>query len=200
MTAPVAEVSLRNCSGSRPSDLLLADSAFAKNAHSLAPPSGDPGGHRSRSRRKLGRARAPDRRSRAANRSATRRPSLSRAVSALQARRGRRARANAGKAKSCRSISRPRAKGRLCITRRAPRGPVGAIAPFNFPLNLVAHKLSPALSVGASRVDAQARPPEPRHGARAAPPFSTSRIWFPVPSTWCTRSPKSANSSRATSA
>jgi acyl-CoA reductase-like NAD-dependent aldehyde dehydrogenase len=30
-----------------------------------------------------------------------------------------------------------------------PRGPVLAIAPFNFPLNLVAHKVAPALAVGA---------------------------------------------------
>ncbi len=41
------------------------------------------------------------------------------------------------------------AEGRLCITTFVPRGPVGAIAPFNFPLNLVAHKLSPAFAVGA---------------------------------------------------
>ncbi len=33
-----------------------------------------------------------------------------------------------------------------------PRGPVLAIAPFNFPLNLVAHKVAPALAVGASVV------------------------------------------------
>ena len=46
----------------------------------------------------------------------------------------------------------PRAEGRLCITTRVPRGPVAAIAPFNFPLNLVAHKLSPAFAVGASVV------------------------------------------------
>lgn len=46
----------------------------------------------------------------------------------------------------------PSGEGRLCVTRRVPRGPVGAIAPFNFPLNLVAHKLSPALAVGASVV------------------------------------------------
>ncbi len=46
----------------------------------------------------------------------------------------------------------PASEGRLCVTRRTPRGPVGAIAPFNFPLNLVAHKLSPALAVGASVV------------------------------------------------
>jgi len=40
----------------------------------------------------------------------------------------------------------------LCLYRRVPRGPVAAIAPFNFPLNLVAHKLAPALAVGASVV------------------------------------------------
>ncbi len=35
---------------------------------------------------------------------------------------------------------------------RVPSGPVIAIAPFNFPLNLVAHKVAPALAVGASVV------------------------------------------------
>ena len=40
-------------------------------------------------------------------------------------------------------------EGRLCLCRRVPRGPVAAISPFNFPLNLVAHKLAPALAVGA---------------------------------------------------
>ncbi len=39
--------------------------------------------------------------------------------------------------------------GRLAMVRRAPRGPVLAITPFNFPLNLVAHKVAPALAVGA---------------------------------------------------
>jgi acyl-CoA reductase-like NAD-dependent aldehyde dehydrogenase len=43
----------------------------------------------------------------------------------------------------------PGGTGRLGIVRRFPRGPVLAIAPFNFPLNLVAHKLAPALAVGA---------------------------------------------------
>jgi acyl-CoA reductase-like NAD-dependent aldehyde dehydrogenase len=38
---------------------------------------------------------------------------------------------------------------RLGIIRRFPLGPVLAIAPFNFPVNLVAHKLAPALAVGA---------------------------------------------------
>ena len=35
------------------------------------------------------------------------------------------------------------------MIRRRPRGPVLAITPFNFPLNLVAHKVAPALAVGA---------------------------------------------------
>jgi acyl-CoA reductase-like NAD-dependent aldehyde dehydrogenase len=43
----------------------------------------------------------------------------------------------------------PRGEGRLCIATRVPRGPIAAISPFNFPLNLVAHKLAPAIAVGA---------------------------------------------------
>ena len=42
----------------------------------------------------------------------------------------------------------PASQGRWGITRRFPCGPVGAITPFNFPLNLVAHKVAPALAVG----------------------------------------------------
>lgn len=38
---------------------------------------------------------------------------------------------------------------RLGIIRRFPLGPVLGIAPFNFPVNLVAHKMAPALGVGA---------------------------------------------------
>lgn len=38
--------------------------------------------------------------------------------------------------------------GRLGLTRRFPLGPVLAISPFNFPLNLVAHKVAPALAAG----------------------------------------------------
>ncbi|MEC4020658.1 aldehyde dehydrogenase family protein [Streptomyces sp. H27-D2] len=38
--------------------------------------------------------------------------------------------------------------GRLALTRRFPRGTVLGIAPFNFPLNLCAHKVAPALAVG----------------------------------------------------
>jgi acyl-CoA reductase-like NAD-dependent aldehyde dehydrogenase len=46
----------------------------------------------------------------------------------------------------------PGTEGRLCLYERVPRGPIAAIAPFNFPLNLVAHKVSPALAVGAPTV------------------------------------------------
>jgi acyl-CoA reductase-like NAD-dependent aldehyde dehydrogenase len=41
------------------------------------------------------------------------------------------------------------AKGRLAVVNRVPRGPVLGISPFNFPLNLVAHKVAPAIAVGA---------------------------------------------------
>lgn len=46
----------------------------------------------------------------------------------------------------------PGAEGRLTLFRRVARGPVAGLSPFNFPLNLVAHKLSPALAVGAPLV------------------------------------------------
>ncbi len=39
-------------------------------------------------------------------------------------------------------------QGRLAITRRFPIGPIGAITPFNFPLNLVLHKVGPAWAAG----------------------------------------------------
>ncbi|MET8970848.1 aldehyde dehydrogenase family protein [Streptomyces hydrogenans] len=39
--------------------------------------------------------------------------------------------------------------GRLALTRRVPKGVVLGIAPFNFPLNLSAHKVAPAIAVGA---------------------------------------------------
>lgn len=43
----------------------------------------------------------------------------------------------------------PAAQGRLAYVSRVPYGPVLAITPFNFPLNLVAHKVAPAIAVGA---------------------------------------------------
>ena len=42
----------------------------------------------------------------------------------------------------------PAGEGKLGFTLRVPIGVVGAIAPFNFPLNLVAHKLGPAIAAG----------------------------------------------------
>jgi acyl-CoA reductase-like NAD-dependent aldehyde dehydrogenase len=42
--------------------------------------------------------------------------------------------------------------GKLAFTLRRPIGIVGAISPFNFPLNLVAHKLAPALAAGCAVV------------------------------------------------
>jgi acyl-CoA reductase-like NAD-dependent aldehyde dehydrogenase len=43
-------------------------------------------------------------------------------------------------------------EGKLALTLRRPIGVVGAISPFNFPLNLVAHKLAPALAAGCAVV------------------------------------------------
>ena len=42
----------------------------------------------------------------------------------------------------------PASKGRVGITRRFPIGPIAGISPFNFPLNLAAHKVSPAIASG----------------------------------------------------
>jgi acyl-CoA reductase-like NAD-dependent aldehyde dehydrogenase len=42
----------------------------------------------------------------------------------------------------------PAGEGKLAFTVREPRGVVAAITPFNFPLNLVAHKVAPALAAG----------------------------------------------------
>src|SRR3954452_11802998 len=39
-------------------------------------------------------------------------------------------------------------EGKVAFTLRTPIGIVGAISPFNFPLNLVAHKIAPALAAG----------------------------------------------------
>jgi glyceraldehyde-3-phosphate dehydrogenase (NADP+) len=42
----------------------------------------------------------------------------------------------------------PNGRRRLGITRRMPVGAIAGITPFNFPLNLVAHKVAPALAAG----------------------------------------------------
>src|SRR5690606_15091731 len=41
-----------------------------------------------------------------------------------------------------------RAKGYRGMTKRVPIGPCAFISPFNFPLNLAAHKVAPAIAVG----------------------------------------------------
>ncbi len=51
--------------------------------------------------------------------------------------------------------------GYTAIATRRPIGAIGAISPFNFPLNLVAHKVAPAIAVGNSMV-LKAPPQAPR--------------------------------------
>jgi len=46
----------------------------------------------------------------------------------------------------------PAGEGKLALTLRVPIGIVAAISPFNFPLNLVAHKVAPALAAGCAVV------------------------------------------------
>jgi acyl-CoA reductase-like NAD-dependent aldehyde dehydrogenase len=46
----------------------------------------------------------------------------------------------------------PAGVGKLAFTLRQPIGVVAAISPFNFPLNLVAHKIAPALAAGCAIV------------------------------------------------
>ncbi|WCR26908.1 aldehyde dehydrogenase family protein [Paenibacillus thiaminolyticus] len=43
-------------------------------------------------------------------------------------------------------------EGRLAYTLREPLGVIGAITPFNFPMNLVAHKVGPAIAAGNAMV------------------------------------------------
>jgi glyceraldehyde-3-phosphate dehydrogenase (NADP+) len=43
---------------------------------------------------------------------------------------------------------RPSSAGRFGLTRRFPVGAIAGITPFNFPLNLVVHKLAPAIAAG----------------------------------------------------
>ena len=73
--------------------------------------------------------------------------------------------------------------GKLAFTLRVPIGVVGAISPFNFPLNLVAHKLAPAIAAGLPG-GAEAREPDAALGdhARAAC-CSTSAASRPATST-----------------
>jgi acyl-CoA reductase-like NAD-dependent aldehyde dehydrogenase len=55
----------------------------------------------------------------------------------------------------------PRAEGLWCAVERFPRGVVAALTPFNFPLNLLAHKVAPAIACGCPVV-AKPSPRTPR--------------------------------------
>ena len=57
-------------------------------------------------------------------------------------------------------------ENRFGWTIREPRGVIVAISPFNFPLNLVSHKVAPALA-GGERRRAQAGLLDAAHGAAA---------------------------------
>src|SRR3954463_7729750 len=46
----------------------------------------------------------------------------------------------------------PAGGGKRAVPVRRPLGVVAAISPFNFPLNLVAHKIAPALAAGCATV------------------------------------------------
>lgn len=46
----------------------------------------------------------------------------------------------------------PAGEGYVAMTKRVPLGPMAAFAPFNFPLNLVAHKVAPCLASGNTMV------------------------------------------------
>ena len=69
----------------------------------------------------------------------------------------------------------PHGVGRLAFTRRYPIGPVAGISPFNFPFNLTAHKIAPAVAAGcpiraqAGQEDA-AVGVDPGRGPRPRPP------------------------------
>ncbi|HSU42186.1 MAG TPA: aldehyde dehydrogenase family protein, partial [Polyangiaceae bacterium] len=67
-------------------------------------------------------------------------------------------------------------EGKLLVYRRVPRGVVAAISPFNFPLNLAAHKLAPALAVGAPIV---LKPPHQAPSAALAVAEITGELGVP---------------------
>ena len=57
-----------------------------------------------------------------------------------------------------------RSEGAWCVVERFPRGPVAALTPFNFPLNLLVHKVAPAIACACPVV----AKPSPRTPAAAA--------------------------------
>jgi acyl-CoA reductase-like NAD-dependent aldehyde dehydrogenase len=58
----------------------------------------------------------------------------------------------------------PRTESSWCVVERFPKGVVSALTPFNFPLNLLAHKVAPAIACGCPVI----AKPSPRTPAAAA--------------------------------
>lgn len=77
--------------------------------------------------------------------------------------------------------------GKLAYTQRVPRGVIGAITPFNFPINLVAHKLAPALAA-ACPVVMKPAPQAPRSAVAFAEIFADAGL----PSGWLSVLPGAA--------
>jgi acyl-CoA reductase-like NAD-dependent aldehyde dehydrogenase len=82
----------------------------------------------------------------------------------------------------------PRGEGFVALSSRVPVGPIAAISPFNFPINLVAHKIAPAIAVGSSMV-LKAPPQAPLTAFRLAallaeaglPPGAFQVLHLPIP-------------------
>ncbi len=71
-------------------------------------------------------------------------------------------------------------QGCLARLQRLPRGPVLAITPFNFPVNLALHKLAPAIAAGCSAVWKPC-PQAPRTSHRLFETFEAVRIAVKAP-------------------
>lgn len=69
----------------------------------------------------------------------------------------------------------PGAEGCRATLRHFPRGPLLAITPFNFPVNLALHKLAPALACGCS-VIWKPCPQAPQTSARLLESFTQARL------------------------
>ena len=83
----------------------------------------------------------------------------------------------------------PAGEGKLGFTLRVPIGVVGAIAPFNFPLNLVAHKVAPAIAAGCPVV---LKPASQTPFSSIAPGRDADRRVRPARRSGCTSSPAAA--------
>ena len=84
--------------------------------------------------------------------------------------------------------SDPRGAGMRAVVERVPIGTIAAISPFNFPLNLVAHKVAPAIASG-NAVVLKAPPQAPLAafrlaellGAAGLPPGAFQVLHLPIP-------------------